>query len=91
MENNDLCYFVQYRTPHFSLLEPNKDFLQVYMISRSEAMRLKAGWPEEQITSEPIIYIAPMGKYIDLPLILEVLPEDFRTPEEFWNQKRYWN
>ena len=91
MENSDMCYFVQYRTVHFGILEPNKDILQVHVISRSKAIRLKEKWPEEQITAEPTSYIAPMEKYTDIPLILDVLPEDFRTPEEFWNQKRYWN
>ena len=91
MKDDSMCYFVQYRTVHFGLLEPNKDILQVHMISRSEAMRLKAKWPEEQIAAEPILYIAPMGKYINLPLILDTLPADFRTPEEFWDQKRYWD
>lgn len=81
----DECYFVQYRTVHFGLLEPDKDILQVHKISRAEALRLKANWPKKQITAEPLIYIAPMGKYIDLPLILETLPEDFRTYEELWD------
>jgi len=54
-------------------------------------MRLKANWPKEQIIAQPLIFIAPMGKYMDLPLILNTLPEDFRTHEEFWNQKKYWD
>jgi len=86
-----MCYFVQYRTPHFGLSEPDKDILQVHRVAYAEAMRLKANWPKEQIIAQPLIFIAPMGKYMDLPLILNTLPEDFRTHEEFWNQKKYWD
>ena len=91
MKTDENCYFVQYRRIHFGVQEPDKDILQVHILPYSEAMRLKAKWPEEQVSVEPVIYIAPMGKYVDLPLVLETLPEDFRTPEEFWDQKKYWN
>ena len=89
MEKSKNCFFIQYRTPHFGLYEPDKDILQVHVLPYSEAVRIKEAG--EEVTTKPILYIAPMGKYIDLPMILETLPEDFRTPEEFWDHKKYWD
>ena len=137
-----MVYYVEYRTPHFGLLEPDKDILQVLCLSKADAMRnvflarhigeqmarLKQTFhkPEkvvdidglrvrklrivhedeyreaydrvvkplrdeyDSIPGEFMEFIAPMGKYADLPLILESIPDDFRTQEEFGGQGKYW-
>src|SRR3989344_7293608 len=32
VENDKNCYFVQYRTPHLGIHEPDKDILQVHIL-----------------------------------------------------------
>jgi hypothetical protein len=140
MTTNDVhVYYVEYRSVHFGLLEPNKDILQVIKLTAEEAEQkkhLSDEWQAKQkevegrqiefnaldrsadphlrenlrskysdewtkevgptkaaydcIDGERMVFIAPMGKYA-VPLILNQLPDDFRTEKEFWEEKRYWD
>ena len=44
----------------------------------------------DSIDGERLYYITPMGQYVELPIILDKIPNDFRTEHEFWDEKKYW-